>query len=148
MPRTVLLEHRLPGGDWHIDWLLDRDGRSPLLTFRLPRRQRAALALPGAGGGCQLLSIPPPSAFTAERIPDHRRRYLDFEGPISGGRGSVRRIAEGEAEILAETGESLEARVRFGEGPWTVWRGSRSTGEGNVAARGMGEGADLWIFRL
>jgi hypothetical protein len=34
-----------------------------------------------------------------ERLPDHRREYLDYEGPISGGRGHVRRVAGGQCAI-------------------------------------------------
>lgn len=31
----------------------------------------------------------------AERLPDHRLAYLDYEGPVSNGRGSVRRLDAG-----------------------------------------------------
>ena len=30
-----------------------------------------------------------------ERVGDHRREYLEYEGPVSGGRGHVRRVARG-----------------------------------------------------
>ena len=30
---------------------------------------------------------------TFEPLPDHRSLYLDYEGPVSGGRGYVRRVA-------------------------------------------------------
>jgi len=39
--------------------------------------------------------------FEAERIADHRRAYLEYEGGISGGRGSVRRLVGGAATIEA-----------------------------------------------
>src|SRR5688572_25246484 len=32
---------------------------------------------------------------TIEHIADHRREYLDYEGPLSGDRGAVNRIARG-----------------------------------------------------
>jgi hypothetical protein len=38
----------------------------------------------------------------ATRIADHRRHYLTFEGPVSGDRGSVRRVEEGTAQILSQ----------------------------------------------
>jgi hypothetical protein len=38
----------------------------------------------------------------AAPLGDHRREYLEFEGEVSGGRGSVTRVAGGEYEI-AET---------------------------------------------
>lgn len=48
---------------------------------------------------------PPPrlDAFrcAAVRLPDHRRHYLDYEGPISDDRGSVRRIDAGTFETTA-----------------------------------------------
>lgn len=34
--------------------------------------------------------------IASERLADHRLLYLDYEGPVSGGRGAVRRIASGE----------------------------------------------------
>ena len=36
----------------------------------------------------------------AERIGDHRRVYLTYEGEISGGRGKVTRVDEGPAEVV------------------------------------------------
>jgi hypothetical protein len=30
-----------------------------------------------------------------QRLADHRREYLDYEGPVSGGRGHVCRVASG-----------------------------------------------------
>lgn len=34
------------------------------------------------------------------QIQDHRRAYLSYEGPLSGGRGQVARVDEGELEFL------------------------------------------------
>ena len=48
---------------------------------------------------------------SAIKLPDHRRRYLDYQGPISGGRGEVRLVEKGTYELLAR-GEGLW-RVRF-----------------------------------
>jgi hypothetical protein len=118
------------------------------LTFRLPPRAESRTAGPGLSIACPLLSTAEPEPFTAERIGDHRRLYLDYEGPISGGRGSVRRVAEGQAEIVAETGDSLAVRVRFGEGPWRIWKACRTIRKVDRAAQGAAEGADLWIFDL
>ncbi|MCS7032404.1 MAG: hypothetical protein NZ561_00235 [Phycisphaerae bacterium] len=41
-----------------------------------------------------------------QRVQDHRREYLTLEGPISGGRGQVRRVAAG--ECLAHPGPQGE----------------------------------------
>ena len=111
MPRTVVLRHDLPDGSHHYDWLIepmcpaaattgdalaDPDDRV-LIAWRLPD--------------------PPSSvhgkATAADRLPPHRRLYLDYEGPISGHRGEVRRIAGGDAEVLTDSPERFEARGRM-----------------------------------
>jgi hypothetical protein len=69
MPRYALLHHDHPAP--HFDLLLEA---GPVAwTWRL-----ASLPVSGA-------EVP------AERIADHRLLYLDYEGEVSGGRGSVRR---------------------------------------------------------
>ena len=79
---TVLLRHDLPDGSEHIDWMLAQDtlGTLPLLTFRLGRR---------------LDQLPGGESLPACRIADHRPHYLDYEGPVSAGRGRVTRLARG-----------------------------------------------------
>ena len=79
---TVLLRHDLPDGSEHIDWMLSQDalGTLPLITFRLESR---------------LDELPVGSSLSGCRIADHRPDYLAYEGPVSGGRGSVRRLARG-----------------------------------------------------
>jgi DNA polymerase Ligase (LigD) len=74
MPRFVILVHDHPFLHW--DLLLE-DG-DHCLTWRLP-------------------VDPDISAhdFPAEAIPDHRLIYLDYEGPISGQRGTVTRWDRG-----------------------------------------------------
>lgn len=53
----------------------------------------------------RLLGDPGRSSFPipAERIADHRNAYLTYEGPISGDRGSVRRIDAGDATLEFDT---------------------------------------------
>lgn len=41
--------------------------------------------------------------IAAVKLPDHRLEYLDYQGPISAGRGEVARVAAGQFEILSET---------------------------------------------
>lgn len=79
---TVQLLHELKDGSSHVDWLLGRDaeGREPLITFRLPRR---------------VDELEVGEAMDAARIADHRPAYLNYEGPISGGRGTVKRLRRG-----------------------------------------------------
>jgi len=44
-------------------------------------------------------------------LPAHRAIYLDYEGPISGDRGCVRRVATGTYELLGES--AAEWRVKL-----------------------------------
>jgi hypothetical protein len=44
---------------------------------------------------------PPTQHATFTPLPDHRRAYLTYEGPISGDRGTVRRIAGGHHRLIA-----------------------------------------------
>jgi len=90
MPRFALLEHRRDVVHW--DLMLER---GPTL------RTWALDALPA--DGCEQ---------PARALPDHRLIYLDFEGEISGGRGSVRRVDGGEY-VAEEWGDDL-IRVRLG----------------------------------
>jgi hypothetical protein len=73
VPRYVILYHDFPAPHW--DLFLERGG--VLASWRLLAEPR-----PGASVPC-------------EPAPDHRLHYLDYEGPVSGGRGSVRRVAAG-----------------------------------------------------
>jgi hypothetical protein len=89
MPRFALLEHDHPFLHW--DLMLERGG--VLWTWRLP-------ALPE-----------PRQPLAAERIGEHRLLYLDYEGPVSGNRGTVRRIDGGELTWLEVGEERLAVRV-------------------------------------
>jgi DNA polymerase Ligase (LigD) len=69
MPRFAILEHDYPTLHW--DFLLELG--DVLLTWRL-----SAPPEPGA-------------VVDAQKAFDHRVLYLDYEGPLSGGRGAVTR---------------------------------------------------------
>jgi hypothetical protein len=45
------------------------------------------------------------------RIEDHRAIYLTYEGPISGNRGEVKRVAGGEAILLYQSSAALHLRL-------------------------------------
>lgn len=85
---TALLQHTLREG-CHYDWLIadplrPGDANALLWAARCPwptRQWRTA--------GSWLVQVLPP----------HRRAYLRHQGPVSGGRGVVRRIDEGHALI-------------------------------------------------
>lgn len=71
--RFVLLHHTWPQP--HYDLMLEWHGI--LKTWRLPTQPHPHVPL------------------TIEAIGDHRLAYLDYEGPISGNRGEVRRVDSG-----------------------------------------------------
>ena len=49
----------------------------------------------------------PGRSIAAEALPEHRLLYLDYEGPISGNRGTVTRWDAGEFELVSESSLSL-----------------------------------------
>ena len=77
--RFVILSHRSPT-DEHWDVMLEAD--FALATWSIPPQ------------------CPAGDSFTcpAIRLPDHRKDYLDYEGEISEGRGTVSRISAGTYE--------------------------------------------------
>jgi hypothetical protein len=110
MPRFVLLEHDHPHLHW--DLMLEADG--VLLTWRL-----AAPPAPGR-------------PLEAERVFDHRLMYLDYEGPISGGRGQVVRRQSGTFDWLFRetnrvrvrlTGENLRGVLELEQLAAPAWQG-------------------------
>lgn len=56
---------------------------------------------------------PPRPGDALERLPEHRRAYLDYEGPVSDNRGSVCRVARGVC-AAALTDSSLHVRWEDG----------------------------------
>jgi hypothetical protein len=92
MPRFVVLEHDHPERHW--DLMLEAG--AVLRTWRL--------AAPPAAGE----SVHATPSF------DHRLLYLDYEGPISGGRGRVSRWDHG--TFLWETDEADRLVVRLSGG--------------------------------
>ena len=52
------------------------------------------------------------NTILATPISDHRLHYLEYEGPVSGGRGSVLRWDHGEYEVISESDVALVMRLR------------------------------------
>ena len=50
----------------------------------------------------------------AERLPDHRLAYLDYEGPVSNGRGDVRRLLRGSLAELQWTEDLIQVKLEGG----------------------------------
>jgi hypothetical protein len=88
--RFVILTHDWPTLHW--DFLAEADGS--LRAWRL-------LSEPVVG-----------EEVAAEPNADHRLRYLDYEGPVSGGRGCVSRWDAGTCDWLADEEGRIEIELR------------------------------------
>ena len=82
--RFVILHHRLDEGE-HWDLMLEQG--DVLLTWQLLREPIDPASLP----------------ILARRIGDHRKAYLDYEGPITDDRGTVHRVDSGSLEVFENT---------------------------------------------
>jgi hypothetical protein len=51
----------------------------------------------------------------AKRLPDHRRRYLNYEGPIEGARGQVQRETKGRYEAITGSQLAVSGSGSLGE---------------------------------
>ncbi len=110
--RFVVLLHDHPFEHW--DLMLERE--TALRTWRL-------------------LDAPAPDVdIRAEPLGDHRLHYLDYEGPVSGNRGSVSRWDRGSLEVLEQTESLCRCRVA----------GGRLTGIIELRTAGPDE---QWVFR-
>jgi hypothetical protein len=114
-PHSFVILHHQGHGDEHWDLMLEREGR--LLTWQLPREPWG----------------PRGSPVAARKIGDHRLAYLNYEGPISGGRGTVRRVDRGPLIWISQAADRFEFtiqgmrlagsfRLEQGEGGWELRR--------------------------
>ncbi len=94
MPRFVILEHDHPRVR-HYDFMLEMG--ETLKTW--------SLAEPPAIGLEQ----------SAELLPDHRLAYLDYEGPVSDDRGTVKQWDKGTYRLIKQTDTSLTVELFGGE---------------------------------
>lgn len=78
----------------------------------------------------------PDQATTCRRLADHRLEYLQYEGPVSGNRGSVKRIDDGKFKTVSREDDIwvFDAAGRLMAGRYELAR----------AAAGQ---PDEWIFR-
>ncbi|MGQ0629315.1 MAG: hypothetical protein ACT4PL_14595, partial [Phycisphaerales bacterium] len=96
----ALLRHDLNDGSWHHDWLLEVRG-SPV-----GEDARVLMAVRFGAGGVGTFPDRAGVSGLGVWLPDHRRRSLDFEGPIGGvggGRGIVQRLGQGVGAVVAES---------------------------------------------
>ena len=110
--RFVILHHEAPDGE-HWDLMLERG--EILLTWRLEHQPFDESKLP----------IP------ARRIFDHRKAFLDYEGPLRGDRGRVRRVDAGSVRFEQFTDSQCVI----------VLQGGRLNGRFTLIAEG-----DAWTF--
>lgn len=114
----VVLIHDEPGGGRHFDVMIEQ-GES-LATWRCPVAPEPARA----------------QALILERLPNHRRHYLTYEGPISGNRGSVTRHDEGTCRVTQRD-----------EGTWVIdWSGRWLNGPSLL--RATGDAAQSWSLEF
>ncbi len=119
MPRFVVLLHETPPGyvrGTHFDLMLESSG--VLHTWAMEKLPSAA------------------ESVLAEQLPDHRLHYLDFEGSVEGGRGSVRRVDVGEYALVESAGSAMKL----------LMRGKLLLGVLTLAAEG--EGDQRWRVEL
>lgn len=108
--RFVVLRH-VTRGDAHYDLMIDLG--HALATWKTAQPPETA----GDHG------------LACEQIADHRRAYLDYEGPISGDRGSVTQHDRGTCRIESSTEER-----------WVVsFEGERLRGPHELVRGGQGE---------
>lgn len=109
MPRFVILEHRWNGVHW--DLMFERG--EALATW--------SIDAPLSSGETR----------NARALPDHRLVYLDYEGPVSGDRGEVRRVAEGtyservwrpDEVSLTLSGETVSGEISLRRSEVGGWR--------------------------
>ncbi|HEX8323745.1 MAG TPA: hypothetical protein VF595_07505 [Tepidisphaeraceae bacterium] len=98
--RRYVVLHHTGYGQPHFDLMLETDTIGPLLTWRLSE-------WPPADGGVAAIPLPP-----------HRRTYLTFEGPVSGGRGDVRRVESGTYDTIEVSASAV--RIVLGDQSFTL----------------------------
>ena len=101
MARSVILLHTTPGGDSHYDWMIEQGGsveEHRLMTWRCGSRPDR----PDWDGRAVSIAL-------------HRAAYLDYEGDLTGGRGSVQRVVSGEVIAFSGGDEGLEVTIRWAD---------------------------------
>jgi hypothetical protein len=104
MPQFVLLYHDWPAGPRgsHCD-LMFEVGDS-LRTWSLS-------LLPAAWRDIAYAAVSTGNEVQAAQLPDHRLTYLEYEGPVSGERGSVRRLDRGQCSVSCDNGQRFEVEL-------------------------------------
>ena len=152
--QMVLLEHTLPDGSQHFDWMLHEPPIADTAAFqnlssatddpakahRKPVRTAYNAVQPDDNDRILItfrvldrIDRHDCDSFVADRLDPHRYAYLKHHGPVSGNRGSVRKVAGGLVRIINNLPGGISIRARFTGGQERIWAG-------------MQEG-DVWNFR-
>ncbi|MCR4412579.1 MAG: hypothetical protein NUV77_09170 [Thermoguttaceae bacterium] len=115
MARFVILRHESPRG---LHWDLMIQTGPALSTWALTEE-------PVSG-----------RAIDAEALADHRLAYLDYEGPIAGGRGTVARWDRGDCDIECQDETHVVVELR----------GTKLSGRATLAR--CPEPCARWTFRF
>ena len=101
---TVVLQHDLPDGTTHFDWLLgvDEASEKPLISFRAANR-------PDQLSGNDWVDL--------ETRPDHRPEYLTFEGELEDNGGTVKRLGIGNIQQWQQSMHGWQMIVEWEGGP-------------------------------
>ncbi|HZW06627.1 MAG TPA: hypothetical protein VFF65_05840 [Phycisphaerales bacterium] len=143
MARMVLLQHTLPDGTRHFDWLIEPVGAGPGSTLaRFADSTNPDDRCLVAFRVMDRIDHPKTVEFPADALPLHRRKYLDYQGDIER-KGAVKRICGGmvrKVEIMGHEHDgvmdAISIRGKFtsgGSGLEYTWAGIRE--------------GDLWQFR-
>ena len=117
---TVVLEHVLPDGTSHFDWMLAVDSKAekPLISFRVDER-------PDLLNESRWVDL--------DARPDHRPEYLRIEGKLEGDRGTVSRLMSGKIFMWKEIPNGWNMMVQWERGGLTEYE--VLSGEGVLAFR-------------
>ena len=125
MPRFVVQHHVFPDGDEHWDLMFEVG--DVLWTWSLPAPPDQERRLP----------------VSARQLPHHRTAYLDYEGPVSRGRGRVDIRDRGAYQW---TGEGEMTASEIADVFEFLLDGQRARGRYRLL-RAPHDGADLWRLR-
>jgi hypothetical protein len=89
------------GAKTHYDWMFESEGQ--LLTWTTAPMKP----------GIESTQINDPIVTACEPLPPHRLAYLEYEGEVSGGRGSVTRLLAGRYTLNEFVDDLFDAELRW-----------------------------------